>query len=192
MTGFLLDTNVPSELIRLHPEPKVAGRLASQTLAGLFISAVSFGELRKGIILRAPGKRRAELEYWLENDLSTLFSGRILPAQVFVGDALGVGAFGEDAAVAIGKGGFAKAGGFEFGGLLDFVEALKEKEVGDLLDNFDGVSDAAGPEGVPDVVDLIADFAGEHVGFSYCAMSYQLPAAGCRLPAKKFGSLRDF
>ena len=54
MTGFLLDTNVPSELIRLHPEPKVAGWLASQTLAGLFISAAGFGELRKGIILRAP------------------------------------------------------------------------------------------------------------------------------------------
>jgi len=43
------------------------------------MSAVSFGELRKRIILRAPGKRRTELELWLETDMSILFSGRILP-----------------------------------------------------------------------------------------------------------------
>lgn len=45
----------------------------------MFISAVSFGELRKGITLRSPGKRRAELEVWLETDLTVLFSGRIPP-----------------------------------------------------------------------------------------------------------------
>jgi predicted nucleic acid-binding protein len=40
---------------------------------------VSFGELRKGIQLLAPGRRRTELEVWLETDLSAFFSGRILP-----------------------------------------------------------------------------------------------------------------
>ena len=77
--GFLLDTNVPSELVRPQPEPRVKTWVAAQSLDALFISAVSFGELRKGIILRAPGKRRTELELWLETDLSILFSGRILP-----------------------------------------------------------------------------------------------------------------
>ena len=43
------------------------------------MSAVSFGEIRKGIVLKPPGKRRTELEVWLETDLSILFSGRILP-----------------------------------------------------------------------------------------------------------------
>lgn len=43
------------------------------------MSVVSFGEIRKGIVLRAPGKRKTELELWLETDLSILFSGRILP-----------------------------------------------------------------------------------------------------------------
>jgi predicted nucleic acid-binding protein len=78
MSGFLVDTNVPSELIRPQPEPKVKTWVAAQDLDTLFISAVSFGELRKGIVLRSPGKRRAELEAWIETDLSMLFSGRIL------------------------------------------------------------------------------------------------------------------
>jgi predicted nucleic acid-binding protein len=78
VSGFLLDTNVPSELVRPQPEPKVKTWVAAQALDTLFISSVSFGELRKGIILRAPGKRRAELEAWIETDLSILFSGRIL------------------------------------------------------------------------------------------------------------------
>ncbi len=78
MTGFLLDTNIPSELVRPMPEPKVKTWVAAQSLDTLFISAVSFGELRKGVALRAPGKRRTELEGWMEEDLSMLFSGRTL------------------------------------------------------------------------------------------------------------------
>jgi len=77
--GFLLDANVPSELVRPQPEPRVKTWVAAQSLDALFISAVSFGELRRGITLRAPGKRRTELELWLETDMSILFSGRILP-----------------------------------------------------------------------------------------------------------------
>jgi toxin FitB len=61
MRGFLLDTNVPSELVRPQPEPKVKTWIAAQSLDMLFISAVSFGELRKGITLLAPGKRREAL-----------------------------------------------------------------------------------------------------------------------------------
>ena len=69
---------MPSELVRPKPEPKVQTWVAAQTLDALFISAVSFGELRKGMILRSPGKRRTELEVWIETDLSILFSGRTL------------------------------------------------------------------------------------------------------------------
>jgi predicted nucleic acid-binding protein len=52
--------------------------VTAQDLDALFISAVSFGELRKGIALCSPGKRRTELEVWIEADLSALFSGRTL------------------------------------------------------------------------------------------------------------------
>ena len=90
MSGFLLDTNVTSELIRPEPEPLVKTWVAAQSLDALFISVVSFGEFRKGIVLRSPGKRRDELEAWIETDLSSLFFGRILPVTRSVAERWGV------------------------------------------------------------------------------------------------------
>lgn len=43
MNGFLLDTNIPSELVRPLPDPKVTAWLAAQRLDSLFVSVVSFG-----------------------------------------------------------------------------------------------------------------------------------------------------
>lgn len=79
MKGFLLDTNVPSELVRPAPDHRVQAWIAAQPLDSLFISAVSFGEFRKGTSLCQPGKRRTQLEAWIETDLSALFPGRVLP-----------------------------------------------------------------------------------------------------------------
>jgi len=90
MSGFLLDTNIPSELVRPRPEPKVVTWVASHNLETLFISCVSFGELRKGIFLRSPGKRTAELEVWIETDLSILFSGRILSVTRSIAERWGI------------------------------------------------------------------------------------------------------
>jgi predicted nucleic acid-binding protein len=90
MSGFLLDTNVPSELVRPQPEPRVKTWVAAQDLDALFISSVSFGELRKGIILRSPGKRREDLEAWIETDLLILFSERILPVTRSIAERWGV------------------------------------------------------------------------------------------------------
>jgi predicted nucleic acid-binding protein len=64
--------------------------VAAQSLDALFISAISFGEFRKGIVLRSPGKRRNELEAWIETDLSSLFFGRILPVTRSVAERWGV------------------------------------------------------------------------------------------------------
>lgn len=47
---------------------------------------------------------------------------------------------------------------------VQVVEPAQEEQVGDLLDHLDGVGDAAGPEGVPDLVDFAFEFAGEHEG----------------------------
>jgi predicted nucleic acid-binding protein len=51
---------------------------------------VSFGEFRKGITMQAPGKRRDELETWLETDILTMFSGRILPITRSIAERWGV------------------------------------------------------------------------------------------------------
>jgi hypothetical protein len=78
------------------------------------------------------------------------------PAVIGVGAVAGVGAFGEGAAFD----GFAEAGGFGLFEGLEFIEAAEEEEVGDLFDDFEGVGNAASPEGIPDCVYLLFDFAG--------------------------------
>ena len=45
---------------------------------------------------------------------------------------------------------------------VEFVQPLDEEQVGELLDDGEGVGDAAGPEGVPDAVDFGFDFASDH------------------------------
>lgn len=45
---------------------------------------------------------------------------------------------------------------------MQVVETPQEKEVSDLLDDFEGIGNAARPEGVPDLVDLAFDGTGDH------------------------------
>ena len=90
MNGFLLDTNVPSELVRPQPDPKVTAWLGSQDLDALFLSVVSLGELRKGITTMEAGKRKLELERWLADDLLRKFYGRILPLTQAIAERWGV------------------------------------------------------------------------------------------------------
>lgn len=63
---FLLDTNVLSEMER--PEGSAQVRAAIEVLdsADLFISAITIGELARGVALLAAGQRRDRLERWLQ------------------------------------------------------------------------------------------------------------------------------
>lgn len=76
--GFLLDTNVASELMRPRPEPKVADWVAAQDVSALFLSVVSIGELESGFTTMRDAVRRTRLEAALRSHLSLLFSGRVL------------------------------------------------------------------------------------------------------------------
>ncbi len=78
MSGFLLDTNIPSEFRNLRPEPRVTQWLDSVDANLVFISVITLGELRKGCELLDAGKRRTELEQWLELEVKEWFAGRIL------------------------------------------------------------------------------------------------------------------
>ena len=62
MNGFLLDTNIPSELIRTSPGSRVEKWLYSQQEQALYLSAVSIGELRRGFVVLPPSRRLADLE----------------------------------------------------------------------------------------------------------------------------------
>jgi predicted nucleic acid-binding protein len=77
--GFLLDTNIPSELMRHRPEPKVKGWVAAQDISALFLSVVSIGELEAGFTTMQDAARRTRLEASLERYLALLFPGRVLP-----------------------------------------------------------------------------------------------------------------
>lgn len=78
MTGWLLDTNVLSELRRPKPEPKVVGFIASKPLDLLFVSTVTFAEIRFGIERIADATRRAELNDWLAHKVRPMFEQRAL------------------------------------------------------------------------------------------------------------------
>jgi len=90
MSGFLLDTNIPSETVRLRPEPRVTDWIARQANATLFVSVVTIGELRRGFITAPDPQRRARLERWLETDVLLWFDGRILPVTKEIADRWGV------------------------------------------------------------------------------------------------------
>lgn len=79
MTGWLLDTNVLSELRRKQPEPTVERFVAQQPLSDLYVSEVTFAEIRFGIELIGDPERRAELHRWLDQRLRPLFDRRVLP-----------------------------------------------------------------------------------------------------------------
>jgi hypothetical protein len=79
VTGWLLDTNVISELRRPRPEPRVVAFVAAQPLEQLFVSAVTLAEIRFGIELVADVSHRAALTDWLTHKVRPMFEQRVLP-----------------------------------------------------------------------------------------------------------------
>lgn len=79
MTGWLLDTNVLSELRRPKPEAKVVAFVAGKPLDFLYVSAVTLAEIRFGIECVADATRRAELNDWLAHKVRPMFEHRVLP-----------------------------------------------------------------------------------------------------------------
>lgn len=78
MTNWLLDTNVLSELRRRRPERRVLAFIAAQPLENLYVSVVTFAEIRFGIESVADAGRRAELSDWLAHKVRPMFEQRVL------------------------------------------------------------------------------------------------------------------
>jgi hypothetical protein len=75
---ILLDTNVISEPLRREPEPRVIAWIDAQPVETLYLSAITVAELRAGVALLPPGKRRTALQENLEKQVLPLFAGRVL------------------------------------------------------------------------------------------------------------------
>lgn len=87
--SFLLDTNVVSEWAKPRPEPTVVTWLAAVDEDEVFMSVISFAELRRGVELLPAGERRERLASWIAEDLTARFHGRVLDVDRRVADAWG-------------------------------------------------------------------------------------------------------
>ncbi len=86
---FLVDTNVPSELTKEVPDPRVSRFLKITPREHLYLSVITIGEIRKGIELLPSGKKRASLQFWLEFEVPEWFQCRILPVSQPIADRWG-------------------------------------------------------------------------------------------------------
>ena len=79
MSGWLLDTNVISELRRPRPDRRVVAFVEAQPLEALFLSSVTMAEIRFGIEKIDDAGRRADLIDWLTHKVRPMFEQRVLP-----------------------------------------------------------------------------------------------------------------
>ena len=87
--NYLLDTNVVSEWIKPRPDSGVVDWLAQIDEDAVFLSVVTFAELRHGIERLPASKRRKQLDEWLRGELPLRFEQRILQVDGAVADEWG-------------------------------------------------------------------------------------------------------
>lgn len=90
MSGYLLATNVISELTKVQPEAKVISWVHASNEELLYLSVLTIGEIRKGIDSLPRSNKRALLESWLGNDLVLRFAGRILDVSLDIAERWGL------------------------------------------------------------------------------------------------------
>lgn len=80
MTHYLLDTNIISNVTKLSPSKALFSWMAEQADDDLFISALTVAEIRRGLLEKSAGKKRAQLEAWFNGPEGpqALFAGRVL------------------------------------------------------------------------------------------------------------------
>ena len=81
---FLLDTCVISELVAKQPNLHVVQWVDSIDEDKLFLSAITIGEIKRGIEKLADSSRKSALAEWLEGVLLLRFIDRILPIDISV------------------------------------------------------------------------------------------------------------
>ena len=77
-------------MTRSRPQPGVSKWLDDADDNQLYFSVVSLGEILKGVTVLPEGKRRTELQQWLDDVLRPWFLGRILPVDERIAERWGV------------------------------------------------------------------------------------------------------
>lgn len=76
--SYLIDTIVLSELRKRQPDSRVVAWLEARPSSTLYLSVLTFGEIRRGVEAMVDSRRRLELLDWLETQLPAWFAGRVL------------------------------------------------------------------------------------------------------------------
>jgi len=87
--SFLLDTNVVSEWTKPRPNTGVVRWLAQVDENEVFLSVVTFAELRRGVERLPAGARRRRLDEWLRGELPLRFEARIIGVDGAIADEWG-------------------------------------------------------------------------------------------------------
>ena len=87
--SFLLDTNVVSEWTKPRPNAGVIEWLDQVEEDEVFLSVVTFAELRHGIERLPAGGGRRRLDEWLRQDLPLRFESRIVGVDGAIADEWG-------------------------------------------------------------------------------------------------------
>jgi predicted nucleic acid-binding protein len=87
--SYLVDTCALSELVRPTPLQQVVEWFDATLSEALFVSALTLGEIRKGVEKLPRGRRRERIGTWLEIELPAWFEGRVLPVDAAVADEWG-------------------------------------------------------------------------------------------------------
>ncbi|CAN5456632.1 type II toxin-antitoxin system VapC family toxin [soil metagenome] len=76
--SYLIDTCCISELVKKKPNPNVVKWFADRDELSMYLSVITFGELRKGIEKLPDSKKKKELNRWVKEDLYNRFKNRVL------------------------------------------------------------------------------------------------------------------
>jgi toxin FitB len=81
VTRYLLDTNIISNATKPNPYPALLAWMGDRADNDLFIAALTVAEIRRGLLKKPAGKKRALLEAWFAGPEGpqALFTGRVLP-----------------------------------------------------------------------------------------------------------------
>jgi predicted nucleic acid-binding protein len=81
VTRYLLDTNIIGNVVKPQPSQSLLRWMAAQRDEDLFISSLTLTEIRRGILEKPHGRKRAALDAWFSGPEGpqALFAGRILP-----------------------------------------------------------------------------------------------------------------
>ncbi|EPX78094.1 PIN domain-containing protein [Salipiger mucosus] len=81
MTRYLLDTNIISNIVKPKPSESLLQWMEAQKDEDLFIASLTIAEIRRGILEKPRGKKRAALDAWFSGPEGPqeLFASRILP-----------------------------------------------------------------------------------------------------------------